>query len=158
MSIVDNVKLEERAWENRVCAVRDGEAVLILIAAEGQVAVYDVCLPSTSMIRPVVFLGAPTAQGTRCGARRKDGDGYGSRTIDRANDDMLLRREWTPAQVEAAVGWFKGMNAQGQDIYIRPTGSSGLYLIDDVPAATVERMQAEGYTPAAVVETSPGNL
>jgi len=87
------------------------------------------------------------------GAERYDVGVY-----DRWNDAMLLRREWTPAQVEAAVGWFKGMNAQGRDIYIRPTGSSGLYLIDDVPAATVERMRAEGYTPAAVVETSPGNL
>jgi len=89
MSIVDNIKLEERAWKNRVCAVCDGEAVLILIAAEGQVAVYGVCLPSTSMIRPVVFLGAPTTQGTRCGARRKDGDGYGSLTIDRDNTRFL---------------------------------------------------------------------
>jgi len=89
MSIVDNIKLEERAWENRVCAVRDGEAVLILIAAEGQVAVYGVCLPSTSMIRPVVFLGAPTTQGTRCGARRKDGNGYGSLNTDRDNTHLL---------------------------------------------------------------------
>ncbi len=87
------------------------------------------------------------------GAERYDVGVY-----DRRNDAMLLRREWTPAQVEAAVGWFKVMNAQGRDIYIRPTGSSGLYLIDDVPAATVERMRAEGYAPAAVVETSPNNL
>jgi len=41
------------------------------------------------MIRPVVFLGAPTTQGTRCGARRKDGDGCGSRTIDRDNTHLL---------------------------------------------------------------------
>jgi len=82
---------------------------------------------------------------------------YDVGVYDRANDAMLLRREWTPAQVEASVGWFKKMNAQGRDIYIRPTGSSGLYLVDDVLAATVERMRAEGYTPAAVVETSPGN-
>jgi len=87
------------------------------------------------------------------GAERYDVGVY-----DRQNDAMLLRREWTPAQVEASVGWFRGMNAQGRDIYIRPTGSSGLYLIDDVPAATVERMRAEGYTPATVVETSPNNL
>jgi hypothetical protein len=93
------------------------------------------------------------AQLAGMGAERYDVGVY-----DRQNDAMLLRREWTPAQVEAAVGWFKGMNAQGRDIYIRPTGSSGLYLIDDVPAATVERMRAEGYTPAVVVETSPGNL
>jgi len=93
------------------------------------------------------------AQLAGMGAERYDVGVY-----DRANDAMLLRREWTPAQVDASVGWFRGMNANGRDIYIRPTGSSGLYLIDDVPAATVERMRAEGYTPATVVETSPGNL
>ncbi len=92
------------------------------------------------------------AQLAGMGAERYDVGVY-----DRQNDAMLLRQEWTPAQVEAAVGWFKVMNAQGRDIYIRPTGSSGLYIVDDVPAATVERMRAEGYAPAAVVETSPGN-
>ncbi len=95
---------------------------------------------------------AVQAQLAGMGAGRYDVGVY-----DRANDDMLLRREWTPAQVEASIGWFRGMNANGRDIYIRPTGSSGLYLIDDVPAVTVERMRAEGYAPAAVVETSPGN-
>ncbi len=93
------------------------------------------------------------AQLAGMGAERCDIGAY-----DRSNDEMLLRREWTPAQVEKAIPWLKRMNAQGRDIYIRPTGSSGLYLIDDVPAATVERMRAEGYTPAVVVETSPGNL
>jgi len=92
------------------------------------------------------------AQLAGMGAERYDVGVY-----DRRNDAMLLRREWTPAQVEAAVGWFKGMNTNGRDIYIRPSGSSGLYIVDDVPAATVERMRAEGYAPAAVVETSPGN-
>ncbi len=96
---------------------------------------------------------AVRAQLAGMGAERYDVGVY-----DRQNDAMLLRREWTPAQIEASIGWFRGMNANGRDIYIRPTGSSGLYLIDDVPATTVERMRAEGYTPAAVVETSPGNL
>jgi len=77
------------------------------------------------------------AQLAGMGAERYDVGVY-----DRQNDAMLLRREWTPAQVEASVGWFKVMNAQGRDIYIRPTGSSGLYIVDDVPAATVERMRA----------------
>jgi len=92
------------------------------------------------------------AQLAGMGAERYDIGVY-----DRQNDAMLLRREWTPAQIEASIGWFGGMNANGRDIYIRPTGSSGLYLIDDVPAATVERMRTEGYTPAVVVETSPTN-
>jgi len=96
---------------------------------------------------------AVRAQLAGMGAERYDVGAY-----DRPRDEMLLRREWTPAQVETAVPWLKRMNAQGRDIYIRPSGSSGLYLIDDVPTATVDRMRAEGYTPAAVVETSPGNL
>jgi len=99
-----------------------------------------------------------TAEAVRTQLAAMGAERYDVGVYDRRNDAMLLRREWTAAQVEAAVGWFKVMNAQGRDIYIRPSGSSGLYIVDDVPAATVERMRAEGYTPAAVVETSPGNL
>ncbi len=95
---------------------------------------------------------AVRAQLAGMGAERYDVGAY-----DRPSDEMLLRREWTPAQVEASIGWLRKMNAQGRDIYIRPSGSSGLYIVDDVPAATVERMRAEGYAPAIVVETSPGN-
>ena len=102
--------------------------------------------------------GDRTAEAVRTQLAGMGAERYDVGVYDRQNDAMLLRREWTPAQVEASVGWFRGMNANGRDIYIRPTGSSGLYLIDDVPAATVERMRAEGYTPTTVVETSPGNL
>jgi len=102
--------------------------------------------------------GDRTTEAVRAQLAGMGAERYDIGVYDRANDDMLLRREWTPAQIEASIGWFRGMNANGRDIYIRPTGSSGLYLIDDVPAVTVARMRAEGYTPAAVVETSPGNL
>jgi len=102
--------------------------------------------------------GDRTTEAVRVQLAGMGAERYDVGVYDRANDAMLLRREWMPARIEASIGWFKKMNAQGRDIYIRPTGSSGLYLVDDVPAATVERMRAEGYTPAAVVETSPGNL
>ncbi len=102
--------------------------------------------------------GDRTTEAVRAQLAGMGAERYDIGVYDRANDAMLLRREWTPAQIEASIGWFRGMNANGRDIYIRPTGSSGLYLIDDVSAATVERMRAEGDTPAAVVETSPGNL
>jgi len=101
--------------------------------------------------------GDRTTEAVRTQLAAMGAERYDVGVYDRRNDAMLLRREWTPAQVEAAVGWFKVMNAQGRDIYIRPSGSSGLYIVDDVPAGTVERMRAEGYAPAAVVETSPGN-
>jgi len=101
--------------------------------------------------------GERTAEAVRAQLAGMGAERYDVGVYDRRNDAMLLRREWTPAQVEASVGWFKVMNAQGRDIYIRPSGNSGLYIVDDVPAGTVERMRAEGYAPAAVVETSPGN-
>ncbi len=101
--------------------------------------------------------GDRTAEAVRTQLAGMGAERYDVGVYDRQNDAMLLRREWMPARIEASIGWFKKMNAQGRDIYIRPTGSSGLYIVDDVPAATVERMRAEGYAPAAVVETSPGN-
>jgi len=101
--------------------------------------------------------GERTTEAVRAQLAGMGAERYDVGVYDRRNDAMLLRREWTPGQVEAAAGWFKVMNAQGRDIYIRPSGSSGLYIVDDVPAGTVERMRAEGYAPAAVVETSPGN-
>jgi len=101
--------------------------------------------------------GDRTAEAVRAQLAGMGAERYDVGAYDRPSDEMLLRREWTPAQVEAAVGWLRKMNAQGRDIYIRPTGSSGLYIVDDVSAATVEWMRAEGYAPAAVVETSPGN-
>ena len=56
--------------ERRACCYCD--APYFLPPAGGLVwRVYN----STSMIHPIVFLSAPTTQGTRCGARRKDGDG-----------------------------------------------------------------------------------
>jgi hypothetical protein len=49
-------------------------------------------------------------------------------------------------------------NANGAHIYIRPTGESAYTLLDDLNPATLDRMEAEGYAPAAVVETSPGSF
>lgn len=55
------------------------------------------------------------------------------------------------------IQWLKRMNAQGQDIYIRPDGSVGLILLDDLDQAAVVRLKHDGLAPAVVVETSPGN-
>lgn len=45
-------------------------------------------------------------------------------------------------------------------IYIRPLGDHNrrFTLLDDLTASTVEQLSKEGYTPSAVVETSPGNF
>jgi len=41
---------------------------------------------------------------------------------------------------------------------VRLAGAHGLSLVDDLKADTFVRMKADGFAPAAVVETSPGNF
>lgn len=57
-----------------------------------------------------------------------------------------------------SLTFLKHRNANGAHIYIRPTGESPYTLLDDLTPATLTRLNAEGYSPAAVVETSPGNF
>jgi hypothetical protein len=56
------------------------------------------------------------------------------------------------------VAWLKRMNAQGNDIYVRPAGEHGLVLVDDLQPAAIDRLKGQGFDPAIVTETSPGNL
>ena len=76
--------------------------------------------------------------------------------LDAPQGQMLLRA-WTVADLERGTPWLKRMNAQGHDIYVRPEGSVGLILMDDLDQATVIRLNHDGLAPAVVVETSPGN-
>lgn len=70
---------------------------------------------------------------------------------------QMMNREWSLAELMAAVSWLKRMNAKGNDIYLRPAGEHGLVLIDDLTREALERLQRDGYAPAATLETSPGN-
>lgn len=54
--------------------------------------------------------------------------------------------------------YMKHRNANGAHIYIRPAGESSYTLLDDLDAVTLSRLPAEGYAPAAVIETSPGSF
>ena len=54
--------------------------------------------------------------------------------------------------------YLKHRNANGAHIYFRPTGESAYTLLDDLTANTLARLAAEGYSPAAVIETSPGSF
>ena len=74
-------------------------------------------------------------------------------------DKGMYRVEAAPvSRVLRMLPFLKHRNAQGAHIYLRPTGESCYTLLDDLTAATLPRLTAEGYAPAAVVETSPGNL
>jgi hypothetical protein len=69
----------------------------------------------------------------------------------------MLPRTWDKATLLKSVGWLKYQNSQGRNIYIRPKGEHALSLVDDLNAAALERMKSEGFQPAIIVETSPGN-
>ena len=76
--------------------------------------------------------------------------------LDAPQGQMLLRT-WTVPDLERSIPWLKRMNAIGRDIYIRPDGSMGIVLLDDLDHAAIVRLKHDGLAPAVVVETSPGN-
>ena len=77
--------------------------------------------------------------------------------IRQATTGQMMNREWSRAELEQSAAWLKRMNAKGNDVYIRPAGEHGLVLVDDLKPAQLERMKADGFAPAASIETSPGN-
>jgi RepB DNA-primase from phage plasmid len=78
--------------------------------------------------------------------------------IRRGADKMILREGEGSIEIEAAIKWLRHENGKGAHIYIRPAGTHSLSLIDDLTADAIERMKAEGFEPAVVVETSPNNF
>ena len=78
--------------------------------------------------------------------------------VKRSDGTMLLREGWGAKQVLKSLLWLRRENLNRGHIYIRPAGPHGLSLFDDLNASVLTRMKAEGYAPAAVIETSPGNL
>ncbi|MBL8237275.1 MAG: RepB family DNA primase [Bryobacterales bacterium] len=70
----------------------------------------------------------------------------------------MLPRTWDRATLIKSVPWLRYQNSQGRNIYIRPKGEHHLSMVDDLTADAIKRMNAEGYSPSLVVETSPGNF
>jgi len=74
------------------------------------------------------------------------------------SEPPMIPRTWDMQAVLKSIPWLRLQNRNGRNIYIRPRGEHNLSLIDDLTAESVERMKAEGFHPALVVETSPGNF
>jgi hypothetical protein len=70
----------------------------------------------------------------------------------------MLLRTWDRQTVLDSLSWLRWQNSQGRNVFIRPAGEHPLSLIDDLTTIAVRRMKESGFTPALVVETSPGNL
>jgi hypothetical protein len=71
---------------------------------------------------------------------------------------VMIPRTWDRDTVLRSVPWLRLQNADGRNVYIRPKGEHDLSLVDDLTADAVKRMKATGFSPALVVETSPGNF
>jgi len=71
---------------------------------------------------------------------------------------MILRNGLTNGEIFEKLDWLAAENAKGHHIYIRPSGLSQLTLIDDLNRNSLDTLIDTGYTPACVVETSPGNF
>jgi hypothetical protein len=78
--------------------------------------------------------------------------------IKRDAGEMILREGQGAIEITGAIKWLRHENAKGAHIYVRPAGLHPLSLIDDLSAEAIERMKAEGYEPAVVVETSLNNF
>jgi hypothetical protein len=75
-----------------------------------------------------------------------------------AADGAMLPRVWDLDTLLRSVSWLRLKNAEGRHIYIRPAAEHSLSLIDDATRQIIERLKSEGFAPAVVVETSPGNF
>jgi DNA primase RepB-like protein len=78
--------------------------------------------------------------------------------VKRVDGTMILREGWGARQVLKSLLWLRRENLNRGHIYVRPAGAHGLSLVDDLKADALARMKAEGFEPAAVVETSLGNF
>jgi hypothetical protein len=72
-------------------------------------------------------------------------------------ESVMIPRVWDTDQVVKSVSWLRRQNCEGRNIYIRPRGEHDLSMVDDLTIHAVAAMKEAGYTPAVVVETSPGN-
>ena len=73
-------------------------------------------------------------------------------------DAQMLPRAWDSETLLRSTGWLRFENLRGRNIYIRPQGEHHLSLIDDLSKSAIDRMKAEGFQPAVIVETSSRNF
>jgi len=84
------------------------------------------------------------------GLYKPDGAGNG--------EPPMIPRTWSMQAILKSISWLRLQNRDGRNIYVRPRGEHNLSLVDDLTAESIERMKTEGFRPALVVETSPGNF
>lgn len=76
---------------------------------------------------------------------------------DAVGEPAMLPRTWDTETLLRSIPWMRLQNLNGRNIYVRPRGEHNLTLVDDLSSAAVAVMKREGFSPALVVRTSPGN-
>lgn len=71
---------------------------------------------------------------------------------------VMIPRTWDRETLLRSIPWVRLQNLGGRNIYIRPKGEHNLSLVDDLEPEALTCMRADGFRPAVVVETSPGNF
>ena len=84
----------------------------------------------------------------------KSDDGKSHMKLRNGQNDIGL----TIGEVFDKLDWCAAENAKGHHIYIRPSGPSQLTLIDDLTRKSLDTLLDTEYTPACVIETSPGSF
>ena len=72
-------------------------------------------------------------------------------------EPIMLPRTWDRRTLLHSVPWMRLQNRNGRNVYVRPKGEHDLSLVDDLTADAITAMKGEGFSPALVVRTSPGN-
>jgi hypothetical protein len=88
-----------------------------------------------------------------------DGDVFeiGVFNPDAVQEPLMLPRVWDTTTLVRSISWLRLQNSQGRNVYIRPKGEHNLTLVDDLSSTAVVKMKRDGFAPALVVRTSPGN-
>lgn len=68
-----------------------------------------------------------------------------------------VRRLWGARQARKAFGWLKHRNGRGGHVYLRPA-TTACVLVDGLTCAGLDAVRADGFVPAAVVESAPETL
>lgn len=76
---------------------------------------------------------------------------------DATGEPIMLPRTWDADTLLRSIPWMRWQNRNGRNIYVRLRGEHNLSLVDDLPASAIADMKREGFSPALVVRTSPGN-
>lgn len=76
---------------------------------------------------------------------------------DDSEPEMFLRT-WDKSNLFRSISWLRYQNMNGRNIFVRTKGEHQMSLIDDLKIDSIKALKAEEFSPALVVQTSPGNF